>query len=124
MKLWELFNEKYIGRNVTWTKQGEEYTGYVGQVISNTYAIFETGEKRSVDFTQHDIQTIDFKLEPKELTFDDLKLIDLYAVKLMVKYETITITGEFGQILPRLSSHTSDVAFNILTKGKWYILEE
>lgn len=126
MKLWELFDEKYIKREVEWIDGGnEKHSGHVGKSISGVIIVVEDGTNAAKPFSQSEMQTLDFEVLPKCLSFTELQNESLCGVSLKFVYNEILIVGIFTTIIEQLNLQlASDELINALLNGKWYILTE
>lgn len=124
MKLWELFDEKYIKREVEWIEgDNEKHSGHVGKSISGAIIIVEDGTNVAKSFSQSEMQTLDFEVLPKCLSFTELENECLYGIAVKFVYNEIVIVGVFTTIIELLiSALASDELIKALLNGKWYIL--
>ena len=125
MKLWELFDEKYIGEKVKYTNlTHEECIARIQSTISGCIALFPNNSPVGISFTQYEMQNYDFEFENEPLTFNELTKVDVYSKTIKVEIGNDCHIGIFSDILENFSrENCSHDCMKLFTEGKWYIMD-
>lgn len=125
MKLWELFDEKYIGRKVKYKDlKCKECIARIQSTISGGVALFPDDSSRAIGFSQFEMQDYDFEFENEPLTFNELTKVDVYSKTIKVEIGNDCHIGIFSDILENFSrENCSHDCMKLFTEGKWYIMD-
>lgn len=125
MKLWELFDEKYIGEKVKYTNlTHEECIARIQRTISGCIALFPNDSSSAIRFTQCEMQNYDFEIIRKQYTLEELSGLDLNETMLKLEFDGESWRGTMTHISELLSAYcSSQECYDAITKGKWYIVD-
>lgn len=125
MKLWELFDEKYIGKKVKYTNSThEECIARIQRTIIGCIALFPDNSPSVLSFTQYEMQNYDFEIIRRQYTLEELSSLDLNETMLKLEFDGESWRGTMTYISELLSKYcSSQEYYDTITKGKWYIVD-